>query len=54
MITGRFVGRAAVHHGAPWYRIPKSAPAPGRVAIIGAGVAGAALAAALGRVCVRW
>ena len=54
MIPGRFTGGApAPVGGAPWYRLPRSPDRPGRVVIIGAGVAGAALAAALTRRGVR-
>ena len=49
MITGRFAGPPRPVGGAPWYRLPRAPDRPGRVVIIGAGVAGAALAAALGR-----
>ena len=53
MITGRFTGGAPAPHGAPWYQLPQKPHLPGRVVIIGAGVAGAALAAALTRRGVR-
>ena len=49
MITGRFAGPPRPGGGAPWYRLPRAPDRPGRVVIIGAGVAGAALVAALGR-----
>ena len=48
MITGRFAGPPWPVGGAPWHRLPRAPDVAGRVVI--AGVAGAALAAALGGV----
>jgi len=46
-LTGRFAGRSSDIDDAPWYRIPEPVTAGSRIAVIGAGIAGAAAARAL-------
>jgi len=48
-LAGRFVAKLTEQHTAPWFAPPVPLAAGARVAIVGAGVAGCALAAALSR-----
>lgn len=49
MLTGRFTGAPPASRIAPWYRLPPPASRGDRTAIIGGGIAGAAVAGALAR-----
>ena len=49
MLVGRFSGAAPRSWVPPWYRSPEPVAATGRIAVLGAGVAGCAVAGALRR-----